>query len=78
MLEFSNQRSEKVGTRKTCEDEVITEDYLLTYCMKQSPSWEVNRFSAIQEMPRILWNPMIHYRIHKCLPPVPVLRITED
>jgi hypothetical protein len=29
--------------------------YLLTYSMEQSPSWESNRFSASQEIPRILW-----------------------
>ena len=47
--------------------------YLLTYSMEQSPSWEANRFSASHEIPRILWKPKVHYRIHKCLPPVAAL-----
>ena len=51
----------------------ISHTYLLTYSTQQSPSWEANRFSPSQEIPRILWNPKVHYRIHTCQPPVRIL-----
>jgi len=47
--------------------------YLLTYSMKQSPSWEINWFAASQEIPHILCSPKVHYSIHKYPPPVHIL-----
>jgi hypothetical protein len=41
--------------------------------MEQRPSWEADGFSASQEIPHILLNTEVHYRIHKSLPPVPIL-----
>jgi hypothetical protein len=41
--------------------------------MGHSPSWESNRFSASQEIPRNFWNPQVHYWIHNNPPPVPIL-----
>jgi hypothetical protein len=51
-------------------------EYLLTYSMEQSPSWEANRFSANQEIPSILCNPKVHYRVHNSPPPVTILSQT--
>ena len=49
--------------------------HLLTYLLNTAAVlfWEANRFSASQEIPRILCNPKVYYRTHKCLPTVPIL-----
>jgi hypothetical protein len=41
--------------------------------MEQSPFREANSFSASQDIPRILWNTKVHYRIHNSPPPDPIL-----
>jgi len=47
--------------------------FLLTHSMVQSLSWAANWFAVSQEIPRISRNPKVHYRTHKCPPPVCIL-----
>ena len=49
-----------------------TSHYLI-YSMEYSAAWEANRFSATQEIPRILWNPKVKYCVHTWPSPVQIM-----
>ena len=42
----------------------------LSHSVQLSPYCEANRFAASQDIPRIFRSTKVHYRIHKCPPPV--------
>jgi hypothetical protein len=43
----------------------------ITNSMEQSPSWETNNHSASQEIPRLVRNPKVRYRVHSAPGPYP-------
>ena len=73
LLSVRKQMKERNNHTKWVKILTYVPNYLLTYCMVQSPSWEANWFAASQEIPRISPNPKVHYRTRKRPPPVSIL-----
>jgi hypothetical protein len=63
---------EKLLVRASCTPANLMS--IKTNSMEQRPSWEASRYSATEESLNILWNPKVHYLVHKSPTPVPILK----